>query len=535
MRKLLLIAVAILLLVASGLVVAVRMLLSPESVRAAVARQASATLGMPVSVGAANVRLWPRPGLTLDDVIAGDPAQVTIRRAQISTGLRPLLSRRVEDAEVVIEDSRLDLPKLLPMLDAVAHPAPAASASGPAAASESADATSRPSISIINVKTIALRNVELVAGDRRATVDFESALAGDRLDISRLSARAGGSSVRATGAVESLTRRVVRLDIDANPLDLDGFLQFAIALTGSGTGMTSKRMPARGAGSEAAATQTADTPLDVRAHVRAAQGGLLGITFANLDATITVTSRQVMLAPLALQTFGGRVTGEIAVPLTASASAMTLTSRFEGIDLRQLSAFAGQPSAVTGTLGGRMHVTVRGFDQATALRTASGTGEVALLDGRLPGLDLVRPAVLAFGRPASSAPPAGSGEHFDRIAATLAIGNGEVRTNDLRFQSRDVDMTGAGTLGITSGAGALNLRVDVQLSQELSAQAGRDLVRYAHEGDRVVLPATITGTVSAPRVWLDEGQVLRRALRNEAQERVKSLFNRLLPGSNPKP
>src|SRR5262249_14732020 len=157
-------------------------------------------LGMPVTVGAANARIWPRPGLTLRDVVAGEPAQLTVRRAEISTGLRPLLSRRIEDAQVVIADSRIDLPKLLLLLDALAHP-PSASA----ALTPGPDASS-PSVAIVSVKTIALHGVELAAGDRQATVNFDSALAGDRLDISQLFAQTEGSSVRATGAVESLER-----------------------------------------------------------------------------------------------------------------------------------------------------------------------------------------------------------------------------------------------------------------------------------------------------------------------------------------
>ena len=41
------------------------------------------------------------------------------------------------------------------------------------------------------------------------------------------------------------------------------------------------------------------------------------------------------------------------------------------------------------------------------------------------------------------------------------------------------------------------------LSRELSAQAGRDLYRLAREGDRIVLPARIGGTVASPTVFVD--------------------------------
>jgi hypothetical protein len=83
-------------------------------------------------------------------------------------------------------------------------------------------------------------------------------------------------------------------------------------------------------------------------------------------------------------------------------------------------------------------------------------------------------------------------------------------------------MTGAGTLSLATQA--VDFRTNVVLSQELSAQAGRDLYRVAREGDRVVLPARITGTVAAPTVFVDVGAALQRAIRNRAQDELKNLF-----------
>jgi hypothetical protein len=67
----------------------------------------------------------------------------------------------------------------------------------------------------------------------------------------------------------------------------------------------------------------------------------------------------------------------------------------------------------------------------------------------------------------------------------------------------------------------------VTLSPELSAQAGRDLYRLAREGDRIVLPARITGTVTSPTVFVDVQEALGRALRNRAQDEIKSFLDRL--------
>ena len=132
--------------------------------------------------------------------------------------------------------------------------------------------------------------------------------------------------------------------------------------------------------------------------------------------------------------------------------------------------------------------------------------------------------VLAFGRP-SGERPAGSGEAFSRLGASLTIVGQVLSTSDLVFASRDFDMTGKGTLSLASQA--VDLRTDVVLSRELSAQAGRDLYRLAREGGRVVLPARITGTAASPTVFVDVQAALQRAIRNRAEDEIKGFLDRL--------
>ena len=64
------------------------------------------------------------------------------------------------------------------------------------------------------------------------------------------------------------------------------------------------------------------------------------------------------------------------------------------------------------------------------------------------------------------------------------------------------------------------------LSEALSAQAGTDLLRYTREGNRVVLPATLGGTLESPRLSIDAAAALRRGIHNEIGERLKGLFGR---------
>jgi hypothetical protein len=77
---------------------------------------------------------------------------------------------------------------------------------------------------------------------------------------------------------------------------------------------------------------------------------------------------------------------------------------------------------------------------------------------------------------------------------------------------------------------AIDLRGNVQLSDALSQQAGRDLYRLTQQQGRVTLPVTVTGSARAPSVQIDVAGLAGRALKNTAEQeikkRLKDLFRR---------
>lgn len=502
-----LIAVVILFAIAGG---AVYVLLGGDSVRAAIEAQATAALGRPVRVGTARPRLFPRPSVDLGDVVIGDAREVTIARVLVSTGLAALVHRRVEDATITIERSTIDVPWALALLSAVA--------TSPAAVSHPAAAA--PPIVIDSVGRIALRDITLAAGDHRLVVDMDASLSGgDRVVVRRLTGRSDVSNFRASGEIGSIAARRGAFTVDAESIDLDGLLAYLVAATPAGAKLQGSA-PAPPPQPEAAGGSEIDVA------VKAATGRALGLTFNGLTTTAKVRGSDVRLDDLKMDLLGGRYAGSAAFRGgDRRGGRYEWRGSFQSIDVPQLVAFAGAPGSITGTLSGNVALTATGLEATQALRNARGSAAVVVSNGRVPGLEIVRSVILAFGKPTGER-PGGSGEEFTRIAATLAVAGLDTSTNDLTFASRDFDMRGAGRMALDTGA--LDFRADVVLSRELSAQAGRDLYRLAREGDRVVLPARITGTVSAPSVFIDMQAALGRALRNKAEDELKNLFDRLI-------
>jgi hypothetical protein len=256
----------------------------------------------------------------------------------------------------------------------------------------------------------------------------------------------------------------------------------------------------------------------------AASGRMAGYDFRDLTTTASISPAGVTLAPLRVRSFGGTFAGRLDVDTVRAAPAMRLAGQVDSLDVPAVLQAAGSQGGITGTLGGTIALAASGTETQALLRTARGSVAATIVNGTMPGLDLVRPIVLAFGKP-SGAPPPGSGSTFTRLGGHFALADGVISSDDLAMASRDFDLAGRGTVHLVSGA--LSARTTVVLSSELTAQAGVDLRRYAQENGHVVVPATLGGTLQEPTVSLDIAAAARRALTNELERRTRSLLDDL--------
>jgi uncharacterized protein YhdP len=508
MRRILLVAAIVLLVLLAAVAIVIDRLLDPETVRGALESQASAAVGQPVKMSSVEWAILGRPRLVLSDIRIGDPPAITLNRVELTTGLRPLLSKRVEDAGIIVSGSQITLP--LPIAfggDATAAPAP-----GTASAGESSAFT------IASIDRISLEDIQLVAQGRRLRLDVESSLDGDRLEVSTLRLESEGTKVSGRGELSSVRERRGAFTVTADPLDLDELLAIMSGVSGPRPAGASKTASPAGAGAGP------QPPLDVRVDIQAPRGRLVGIDFAKLATTLTLARGGVTLEPFQAGAFDGTLAGRMHLDTSGATPRAALSAELGGMDAAQLAAFAGSTGVLTGRLGGQVTLEARGTQADAVFQSARGRAKVAIVDGTLPGLDLVGPAILAFGKPDLSQPLDRS-KAFSRLGGSFTLADGVLQSNDLALASRDLDLSGRGTLRV---AGAVtDVRANLMLSEALSAQAGRDLYRYAHEGSRVVLPATVVGPLSAPSVSIDLGAAAGRAFRNELQDQARKALERL--------
>jgi uncharacterized protein involved in outer membrane biogenesis len=493
MKRIILIFLAVVVLVVLGASAAVYWFFSGDGLRRAIEQQATAWLGQPVTVGRASARIFPRTSIRLGDVRVGQPVRVTLADVNVSTDFRELLSRRVQDAAITIANSRIEMP--LPFT------VPAGDSDTTAPASNNASGSA---IEIVSIQTIGLDNIVLVSRGKEVTVSAESALAGNRLTLHRFSARSGGTTLDADGEIDLAPSVEARVTVVANKLDVDELLALADAFT-----------PPQ----PATRTERPSAPMKIVAGVSAETATAGGVEVRQFATNLEVNGDRVALSPLTFQLFGGRYQGAVSAQL-GKALSLTIKSRLQDLNVAQLAAFGGSPDTISGTLNGTGTFNGTGADIAAVLQSARGMGTATISDGTIRRLNLVRTVVLFFGRPATDT--AEGTDQFERMDASFSLANQIFRADAFSMQSRDVNVAGSGTLSVDTKG--LDGTLDLSLSEELSKQAGTDLVRFTREGNRVVLPGKIGGTIDTPRITIDAAAAAKRGLRNEVERRLKGIL-----------
>ena len=497
MRKLLIAVAVLAVVIPLAATFAVRALLSPDSIKRAVESQGSAWLGRPVTVASAKAQVFPRIGLELTGLRVEGPGTLSADEVRVGASLRALLSRRVEEASIHVKNGRITLGNGT----AAAPPAPAPA---PAATSP---ATSDSGFTIASVNAITFDNVLIVGGGRTLRLDLDGALNGDQFTIRSLQAHSGTTSFTARGSVTSVKQRDATLDVTSPLVDvsevmdlMNGLVPQEAAPAGSAPGSA----PARPGFGHVVINATID------------KGTALGYEITKVATKLDLQGTTVTADPLNFDLYGGHYQSALTLDLAGGKVAMAHTATLAGSDLARLASLLGHPGVATGSLGFGAKLHGAGADFAHATSGVAGAADVRLTKGTITGLNVVRQVFTVLGTPA---PATGQGEKFDSLTGHVTLDGGTMSADNVVLHSPDFDLTGAVHV---DPRGALSGRARVTLSDAMTKQAqgtNKDL-KLLFENGRITLPATIAGTLAAPSVVPDVGDLLSRAARNEVNKEV---------------
>jgi uncharacterized protein involved in outer membrane biogenesis len=507
LKRILLGTFVLLVLLATGLFVWARAVFTEDTVRVALANQLSRALGQPVTIGSIAVTIVPRLTVNLGQVTIGEPARIRVQTLHVGADFRALLSRRIEHGRLELSGARIELPL------------PSFTAGG----SSTSVSSNKAPVELVSVDAIVLRGVEIVSGGRVLTGDVEVVPEGKGLTLRRVTLVADKTTVNVTGTISDLSGPVGDVAIKAGVVNFDQLLGFAHDFaTASGMETSTETSSPR----RATIPNTGVPSMNIAVSIEADRATMGTLTLDKLTSHARIAGDTMSLEPISFGVLGGHYDGALVFTLGVIPD-FKLDARLAGVDMGTATAFAGTPGILTGRLSGNLHLAGRGMDASSVIQSARGSARIEIVNGVVKNLGLVRTIVVATSGRSDRAGLGASGardEPFTKLGATLTIANGSTNTQDLRFESKDLLLAAAGSVRLDGGS--INLAGKAQLSDELSRQAGQDLVRYTQEGGRVTVPVTITGSGNAPQVRVDISGMAKRALTNRANEAVQKALKK---------
>jgi uncharacterized protein involved in outer membrane biogenesis len=378
LKKVLLGASVLLVLLTTGLFLWARAVFTEDAVRVALASQLSKAIGQPVTIGSIAVTIVPRLTMNLGQVTIGEPARIRVRTLHVGADFRALLSRHIEHGRLELSGARIELPL------------PSFTVSG---GSTSVSSSNAP-VELISVDAIVLRGVEIVSGGRMLTGDVDIVPQGKGLTLQRVTLVADKTTVNVTGNITDLSGPVGDVAIKAGAVNFDQLLAFANDFAGASGMETNAAAPsprrARNPNTGLAGVPSMNIAVSLEAD-RATMGML---TLDKLTSNGRIAADAMTLEPISFGVLGGHYNGALVFTL-GDIPDFKLDATLAGVDMGTATAFAGIPGILTGRLSGNLHVAGRGMDASSVIKSARGTARVDIVNGVVKNLGLVRTIVVA--------------------------------------------------------------------------------------------------------------------------------------------
>jgi len=500
MLKWLLIGLGVLIALVIAAIAALPWLLDTPAIKSYVTQVAAHSFGRPVRYASLSVSAFPLPAVRLKGFqVAEDPAFgpgpfLTVGEGRIGIRLRPLLSGRVELADLTLDEPRIDLVEdaggrlNLATLGAPAAPGPVAPrGAGARGGSLPGGGLVFSSVRVVNGSVRYTRR-----GGKEAAIQLEKinmamsqgapgeglVLRGDAV------AQPGGLRLVVAeaslmpGAARPLGEMPLKATVDLEAEDVAPIAAIFLAspvVSGAAKGKLQL------AGTPARPTATGMISLDrlTLSELRPQCGGTARrqLVMEAVRLPLTASPTAIDSAPATARVARGSMSLRATVSLHAPAAATLREIAVKAMELGPvLVDFLCQPYAVTGPLDLGGESTLRLADM---LKSASGSGRVRIGPGKVVGREIVRlvrdvvglgTTVSALARP--DRPLGSSPLDFDSITGTYTIADGVARTDDLLYRARDVTVRAAGTYALADGRVAMEVTLTQGANQVKGFVAG---------------------------------------------------------------
>jgi hypothetical protein len=240
----------------------------------------------------------------------------------------------------------------------------------------------------------------------------------------------------------------------------------------------------------------------VSADLYSKQFKIKNTTIYDLVAKARSRNRVIQLYPLKAQVFSGKLNGKLTLDARKDALYSRLNGSLSNFDLKSFLEAFYQVKNISGTANFSANLSARGASIKQIRQSLSGNVDAKVNNGVMSGINLEKMIRTARSLLSLSLAPLTEGSNqtrFKNSAATLQINNGIVTNKDLKMESKNLVIQGAGTANLVKKT--LNYKLETKLKADF------------WEGDWLV-PINITGSFANPNVGLDKFSLLHEVSKN---------------------
>lgn len=347
---------------------------------------------------------------------------------------------------------------------------------------------------------------------------------GERLTISRLIMKVGGSDLEVNGTVSGLAKPAGTLTLSSRLIDLSEMMPPVAP--------PSSPPPAAPANPAPAPAATAPGPLgDASIQFQVTAARVRGPSIpevTDLKGAMRWTRGVLEISRVTGRVYDGGVLISGRIAPFAPVPTFTIEATADKLEVKDaLAQYTSLGDFLVGRLSGRLGLSGAGSTWATVAPTLTGAGDVAVTDGAFRTFNVVKDVLATANALGISRLTERPDTPFQRLSAAVKIQNGVLHLEKARLAGGEYGADASGTVGLDA---AVDLKAQLTIPRSAAGGLARSALGAAlSDGDgRLQIPITLTGRLPKPKVGVDRASAVDEAgrrLRQRGNEKLREFLD----------
>ncbi len=349
---------------------------------------------------------------------------------------------------------------------------------------------------------------------QRVSLQGEFAATPQRVELNPLRATIDDSTLR--GRLSTGLGDITRLgfDLTLDRIDLDRYLPPADAAPSAPASKPAGSAPAGGSDQTFAFLDT----LALDGRIAIGQLHVRQLDLRDVALTARSSGRQLTLDPLTASLYGGRAELRVDIDARGAQPRTRVRSNLQQVQIGALlDAWLQKRGPIEGTGSLRAELDFSGLDVAAILASLGGSGELRLGDGAVRGVNVaqeIRNALAVIRRQPRQ--QSALKTDFTELVVPFRVSDGSFNWSQLNASSPLLRVGSNGSLNLRELG--IDTKLDVTIVRSLKGQGGESLGELAG----LLVPVTLRGAVTAPKVSVDLAKVLEQTALGERQKELEA-------------